>query len=166
LELTTSVGRSKLYWVCTSMGPRPSISGELPIHSYFNSAGATWNKDKGSTKRRTGADADEANRTRPKRQRTGQPSKITNLEAQEKSRSGMSFDISRRIAEYSEWQRNSCLGSAEARTKAQVTGVSGTTSIPTPVSVAKPPHPTSSRAPADMVKTVFSSLLFPSKRLF
>ncbi|KAH9999363.1 hypothetical protein BJV77DRAFT_1121581 [Russula vinacea] len=126
------------------MGPRPSISGELPIHSYFNSAGATWNKDKGSTKRRTAADADEANRTRPKRQRTGQSSKGNNLEVQEKSRSDGIV----------EWHPD---GSAEVRTKAQVTGVSGTTSIPTPISVVKLPHSTSSRAPADMEVIIITS---------
>ena len=129
--------------------PRQSISGELPIDTYFSSAGTIRKKENGSLKRRTGADADDANRTRTKKQRTKQPSKGTNLEAQEKSRSGMSRNIfGRRIAE---WQR---LGSADARPKA-VTGVFATTDIPTPISVAKLPRSASSQMPADMVRQCF-----------
>ena len=133
------------------MGPRSQISGELPIDSYFNSAGTVRRKD-GSMKRRTGADADDANRTRTKKQRTKEPSKGANLEAQEKSRSSMSRNIfGRRIAE---WQR---LGSADVRPKA-VTGVFATTSIPTPISLAKLPRSASSQVHTDMVKdSVFES---------
>jgi len=62
----------------------------------------------------------------------------------------------------------SCLGSAEARQKVVTAGVSKTrtTSIPTPISAVKLPHSTSSRVPADMVKTMFSNRLFPSKTYF
>lgn len=134
------------------MGPRSSISGELPIDSYFNSAGAVRKKENGSKKRRAGPDADDANRTRTKKQRAGQPSKV---EARERARSGMTRNIfGRRIAE---WQR---LGSADARPKAVTGGVFATTSIPTPVSVAKLPRPALSQVPADMVKTVFSRVFY------
>jgi hypothetical protein len=63
--------------------------------------------------------------------------------------------------------QTSCLASAEARQKVVAAGVSKTrtTSIPTPISAVKLPHSTSSRVPADMVKTSFSSRLFPSKRI-
>jgi hypothetical protein len=144
------------------MGPRSSISGELPIDSYFGSVGTISNKENGSRKRRrSGAGADEANRTQTKKQRRTQPSKATNLEAQGNSRSGMICNIFRR------WQPTSCLASAEARQKVVTAGVSNTrtTSIPTPISAVKLPHSTSSRVPADTVKTMFSSRLFPSKRI-
>jgi hypothetical protein len=149
------------------MGPRSSISGELPIDSYFGSVGAISNKENGSRKRKTGAasGADEANWTQTKKQRTTQPRKATNLEAQGKSRSGMIYNFFRR--EYC-LLATSCLGSVEARRqKVATAGVSKTrtTSIPTPISAVKLPHSTSSRVPADMVKTIFSSRLFPSKRI-
>jgi len=144
--------------------PRSSISGELPIDSYFGSVGTLSNKENGSRKRRTGAGADEANGTRTKRQRTTQ---ATNLEAPGKFRSGMTCDIFRR--EYcSLGKPASCVGPAEARQKVLTAGVSKTrpTSIPTPISAVKLPHPTSSRVSADTVKTMFSSRLFPSNRIF
>ena len=85
-----------LFSLRTSMSPRPSISGELPIDSYFSSAGAISNRENGSRKRRTGAGADDTKRTQTKKQRTTQPSKATNLESQGKSRSGMICNIFKR----------------------------------------------------------------------
>jgi len=98
-----SVGRSLLR---TSMGPHSSISGELPIDSYFSSVGAISNKDNGSRKRRTGTGADDANWTQTKKQRTTQPSKALNLDVQGKSRSGMICNIFGSIAD---WQPNSSI---------------------------------------------------------
>lgn len=93
------VGRSKDRQVNTSMGPRPSISGELPIDSYFGSTGKTagtiGNKENGlsSLKRTSGADADNESRTSTKRQKTKQHTKGTNLRIQEKSHSVISGEI-------------------------------------------------------------------------
>jgi hypothetical protein len=60
----------------------------------------------------------------------------------------------------------SCLGPAEARQKVVTAGVSKTrttTSIPTPISAIKLPYSSSSRVPADMVKTMFFEFVyFPS----
>jgi len=83
------------------MGPRPSISGELPIDAFFISssktAGTTRNKENRSLKRRTvlAADADDPNPSLTKKQRTKQPSEGTDLGNQGKFRSGMSCPILR-----------------------------------------------------------------------
>lgn len=140
------------------MGSNSYISGELPIDSYFGSVGAIPNKENRSRKRRTGAGASDSSQTQTKKQRTTEPSKATNIEAQGNSRSGMIYNISARIG-----NQTSCLGPAEARQKLVTPGVSKTraTSIPTPISAVKLPHSTSSRVPADTVKTIFSSRLFP-----
>ncbi|KAI0003050.1 hypothetical protein BJV74DRAFT_568838 [Russula compacta] len=126
------------------MGPRPSISGELPIDSYFGSTGKTagtiGNKDNdlSSLKRRAGATADNENRTSTKKQKTKQHAKGTNFGIQEKSHSVISAAV-------------------RARPNA-IPNASGTTSIPTPISVVKLPRSTSSRKPADIeVITVTSS---------
>ena len=141
------------------MGPRSSISGELPIDSYFGSVGAISNKENGSRKRRTGAGADEANRTQTKKLRTTtQVSKATNLEAQGSSRSGVHDLQHFQAGLLLIGNQNSRLGSAETRQKVVTAGASKTrtASIPTPISAVKLPHSTSSRVPADTVKTIFS----------
>ena len=149
------------------MGPRSSISGELPIDSYFGSVGAISNKENGSRKRRTGAGADEANRTQTKKPRTTtQASRATNLEAQGSSRSGMHDLQHLQAGVLLIGNQNSRLGSAETRQKPEVVTAGAfkarTTSIPTPISAVKLPHSTSSRVPADTVKTMFSeSSIFP-----
>ncbi|KAI0303202.1 hypothetical protein BC826DRAFT_336397 [Russula brevipes] len=115
------------------MAPRPSISGEIPIDSYFGSAGRAadstlaGNKENSSLKRRSGTDQQGANRTSTKKQRIKQPSKCTNLDTQETS-----FSVT-----------------IEAQPKPGSSG-SRTTSLPTPVSVAKLPPSASSRVPVDV----------------
>lgn len=81
---------------CTIMGPRTSISGELPIHSYFSSssktAGTSGNTEDRSLKRRTEADpTDDVKLSTTKKQRTKRPSEGADLGSQDKIRSGMSY---------------------------------------------------------------------------
>ncbi|KAH9963123.1 hypothetical protein BC827DRAFT_144744 [Russula dissimulans] len=109
------------------MSPRSSISGELPIESYFNTsggpAGTIGNKENTSLKRRN-TNTNDANRVSTKKQRrgeqTGQSSKGKNFEIQGKFRPR-----------------------AEKAPPQPVPRSSGTTSIRTPSSVAKPPRLTS-----------------------
>jgi len=123
------------------MSPRSSISGELPIESYFNTsggpAGTIGNKENTSLKRRS-TDTNDANRASTKKQRrgerTGQSSKGKNLEIQGKFRPRVE----------------------EARPQ-PVPRSSETTSIRTPISVAKPRRSTSARAPADVEAGTISS---------
>jgi hypothetical protein len=88
-----SVGRSKLCGACTLMGPRTSLSGELPIDSYFRfsskTAGTSGNKEKRSLKRRTEADAPDEAFSSTKKQRTKRPSERTVLDSQGRLCSGI-----------------------------------------------------------------------------
>ena len=80
------------------MGPHTSISGELPIHSYFSSSNKTasisGNKEDKSLKRRTEADAtNDAKLSSMKKQKTKRPSEGACLDSHDKFRSGMSYCV-------------------------------------------------------------------------
>ncbi|KAI9448239.1 hypothetical protein H4582DRAFT_1899401 [Lactarius indigo] len=121
------------------MGPRPSISGELPIDSYFSSLGRTMgpsgSKDNRSFKRKNALDAAEsdAERTSTKKLKTKTPSKGSQARHESKT--------------------------DHTRSKG-VSSTSRTTSMPTPNSMTKQSLPPSVLVSldADVISTVSSPM--------
>ncbi|KAI9466812.1 hypothetical protein BJY52DRAFT_20668 [Lactarius psammicola] len=113
------------------MGPRPSISGELPIDSYFSSAGRTvgpsWSRENGSLKRKNARDAadGDAEWVSTKKYKTKTPSKGSQTRPESKT-------------DYTQ--------SKEFR----VSSASRTTSMPTPNSITKQPLKPSAKIPVDV----------------
>ncbi|KAF8268263.1 hypothetical protein EI94DRAFT_1197731 [Lactarius quietus] len=111
------------------MGPRSSISGELPIESYFSSAGRTagpsGSKGNRTLKRKNAVDASgsDAEWAPTKKHKTKAPSKGSHTRPE------------------SNHTRSNEL---------RVSGASRTTSMPTPNSIMKPPPRPSVRIPDDM----------------
>ncbi|KAI0254354.1 hypothetical protein BJV78DRAFT_1351258 [Lactifluus subvellereus] len=102
------------------MSPRSSVTGELPIDSYFGltsrTAGVSGNKENKSLKRKTRDDA-LTERASTKKQKTKTPPKGTN----QKTQANLNFE------------------KAEPARSEVISGAFGTASMPTPVSLAKLP---------------------------
>ncbi|KAN0127484.1 hypothetical protein V8E53_014696 [Lactarius tabidus] len=102
------------------MGPRPSISGELPLESYFSSAGRTagpsGTKGNRSLKRKNAADASESDAAwaPTKKPKMKAPCKSSHAGPESKADHTRSKEL-------------------------RVSGASRTTSMPTPNSIMKPP---------------------------
>lgn len=126
-----------------TMGPRSSISGELPIESYFSSGGRTAgpsvSKENRSLKRKNARDASDSDSSwaLTKKPRTNAP------ESSEICAQNRSLNILNRL--FSETGRSR---SKELR----VPSASRTTSMPTPNSIMKPPLRPQVQIPDDVVR--------------